>query len=272
MLITQISKETEMKKLFCLLALKAVCFSVLSLVVFSNNTGAETTLLRTYFHSDAPPRYFEINNMDTGICLDIIHELNARLEPNGISIVNPNNEKVPVKRIQYYLEQNAEIDLFVGAALTEDLVASGIQFSVPLYSLNGAFAKRRDDPFVFVNPDSLKGLTVGVLRGSRSVETMTNIEGVTVEETSTMEQSLKKLAVGRVDLVYYHDMGLAWQIKHFNLGDNVVLAEMDEKFDSAPHYIIFSKNASQKIITAINTAIESMQADGSMDRILQKYR
>ena len=260
-----------MKKLFYLLGLNAVCFSVVSLVVFSHNAFAEKTLLHTYFHSDAPPRYFEINNMDTGICIDIIHELNARLEPRGISIVNPNNEKAPVARISYYLEHNEEIDLFVGAAQTDDLVKKGIQFSVPLYPLNGAFAKRKDDPFVFVNTDSLKGLTVGVLRGSRSVQTM-NIEGVTVEETNTMEQSLKKLAAGRVDLVYYHDMGLAWQIKNFNLGSDVVLVDMPEKFDSSPHYIIFSKNVSQKIITEINMAIESMQADGSIDRILQKYR
>ena len=87
-----------------------------------------------------------------------------------------------------------------------------------------------------------------------------------------MEQSLKKLAAGRVDLVYYHDMGLAWQIKNFNLGNNVVLVDMPEKFDSSPHYIIFAKNASQKMMTEINAAIESMQADGSINRILQKYR
>ena len=59
-----------MKKLFYLLGLNAVCFSVVSLVVFSHNAFAEKTLLHTYFHSDAPPRYFEINNMDTGICID----------------------------------------------------------------------------------------------------------------------------------------------------------------------------------------------------------
>jgi polar amino acid transport system substrate-binding protein len=244
---------------------------MLAAVFWSGNSAfAEKTLLYTYFQDDSPPRYFERNNGDTGICVDIIDALNARLEPLEIAIINPEKQKVPRKRITEYLKASEEIDLFVGGAKTEEMEEWG-QFSVPLYPLKSTFAKRRDDPSLYVDSDSVKGLTVGVLRGSRSVQTMNQIEGVTVEETNTMEQSLKKLAAGRVDLVYYHNMGLGWQIKSFNLGDHMVVVD-EYKSEPISHYIIYSKTVSPNIIAEIDTVIESMQTDGTLDRILEKYK
>ncbi|MBV1909815.1 MAG: ABC transporter substrate-binding protein [Kangiellaceae bacterium] len=240
-------------------------------LLLGGNTHAGQTLLRTYFQNDAPPRYYEIDSINTGICIDIINEINARLAIKGIVIVNIESQKAPTKRIIHYLNVKEEIELFVGGAKTKTRLRGGAQFSIPLYPLNGTFAKRQDNPFVFVDKASLKGLTVGVLRGSRSVVAMTNITDILVEQSDTMEQSLKKLAAGRIDLVYYHDMGLAWQIKSFKLDDRLELVNQHDYIESNPHHIIYSKNVAADVIEKIDVVIESMQTDGSMALILDKY-
>lgn len=233
---------------------------------------AQKTILHTYYHDNAPPRYFVLNNMDTGICVDIIKELNVRLESKGISIINLGDQRVPVKRILRYLENDIEIDLFVGSAKTKKRIKAGLKFSVPIYPLYGTFAKRIDDPFVIRDTNSLRGMAIGVLRGSRSVQTMNQIEGITVVETNSMELGLKMLAVGRIDLVYYHHMGLAWQIKGYGLADKLMLVNEHEYIESAPHYIVFSKKFSNDIIAEINKVIESIQENGIIDNILEKYK
>lgn len=249
-----------------------VIFTLLSSLCLSLQICAKQIHLYTYFQNNAAPRYMLSNDIPTGIGVDILAQLNILLKPHEISIININNDSVPITRILHSLEKNEKIDLFVGGAKTKARMLLGVQFSIPIYPLFGTFAKHKQNPFIYNNKDSLKEMTVGVLRGSRSVQTMSKFEGVKIEKTNTMQQSLKKLASGRIDLVYYHAMGLAWQIKKSNLKEQLTLIDKHENIESAPHYILFSSRTSPDIIALINNLIKTMHNDGSIGHILNKYR
>lgn len=226
--------------------------------------------LKTQFQYNAPPRYFVEGEIDKGVCIDIINVLNTRMM-GDFRIYNPGNRHIPVSRIFNTIKNN-EIDIWVGSAKTDERQLAGIKFSIPLYNLKGAFAKRSDFNFKFINAASLQGVRVGVLRGSRSIETMRSFSGVEILEFNTMEQALKGVASGRIDLAYYHDMGLKWQIKYYEFRDKLTLAELSISIESAPHYIMFSPSVSDDIISYYNRFIDEMINDGTMQEILDKYR
>jgi len=238
----------------------------------TSHASSEKIKLTTYFQNNSPPKYIESNQSYTGICVDIINEINARLDSSDIAIHNPDQITVPVKRIMKYLELNREIDLFVGAAKTQARMDNIGNYSTALYAIKGTFAKRKTNDFVFRDRESLNGLTIGVLRGSSTVEVMNSVVGVNVVQTNTIEQSLKMLAADRVDLVYYHDLGLLWQINSLNLSSLISMVDEHEYLEQGFQYILYNKNVPKGAITKVDQVILSMHVDGSIDKILKKYQ
>jgi len=247
-----------------------IIVTILGLFCVTSYASSEKIQLTTYFQNNSPPKYIESNQSYTGICIDIINELNARLD--DITIINPEQVKVPVKRIMKYLELNKEIALFVGAAKTQARMDNIGSYSAALYAIKGTFAKRKTNDFVFRDRESLNGLTIGVLRGSSTVALMNSIVGVNVVQTNTIEQSLKMLAVDRVDLVYYHDLGLNWQITSLNLRDLVELVDEHQYLESGFQYILYNKNVLNEVIAKVDTVINAMHADGTIKKIIKKYQ
>jgi len=237
----------------------------------SQITLADKVRLYTYFQENAAPRYMLVDGQTRGIAVDIIQQLNVLLQAYDIVIINRSVSNIPMKRILHSMQHNEQIDLFVGAAKTVERIQKGVRYSIPLYPLRGTFAKRAQNPFIFKNITSLNNMTVGVLRGSRSVQTMSSIAGVRIEKTNTMQQSLQKLASGRIDLVYYHELGLAWQIKNSPLKEQLTLINEHQYIETAPHYIIYASRTPSHIIDTINTIIKQMQVNGSLDKILNNY-
>jgi len=228
--------------------------------------------LNTYFQNNSPPRYIEFNQKTTGICIDIIDEINKRLESKKIIITNPNQIKVPMKRIIKYIELNKEIDIFVGAAKNQARINHVGKYSTPLFSIIGTFAKNKTNDFFYSGKDSLKGLSTGVLRGSISESMLQDIAGVNVVPTNTIEQSLRMLAANRIDLVYYHDLGLNWQIRSLKLNKKIEVVNAHQYLEQGHQYILYTNRVSKEVITKINKVITSMHADGSMHSIIKKYQ
>jgi len=252
--------------------LKNFLLSLFVLLLFIlPHASAERIVLNTFFQNEAPPRYFVENSKDTGIAIDIITALNQRLDKANIVIKNNTNAKVPMKRIVRYLEQGKDIELFVGGAKNLQRMAMGQQFSRPLYMLTVTFAKHRDNDFTYSSISSLDNLHIGVLRGGRSEQMLKTLSNAHVFSINTIEQGLQMLALKRIDLLSYHQLGLAWNIQHLALNDTLVLISPDEYLEQIPHYIIYSKNISKSLIATIDTVIEAMKKDGTMNHILAKY-
>ncbi len=243
------------------------------LVILSPLIRADERLLKTYVQSDAPPRYIYSEKGSGGVCMDIINEINRRLNGNGNANIEVENKSVPIKRILDYLVSERKISVFVGSAKTEERKNLNLQFSSPLYPIQTSFAKRSGDEFQYLDDSSLDGKIISVLRGSRSDTLVNRFGKSTIVRANSIEQSLHMLSAGRVDLVYYHDLGLAWQIRDLGLVDQISLVGDHISFnDASEHFILYSKSVPKDIVARIDVEINKMKADGTIDSILKKYR
>lgn len=261
--------EKDMKKMRrqkSRLMISALIFSFFLFFELSNSYAAKIVLL-TRTQNNAPPRYFVKNGISTGICVDMIDELNIRLEKDNISIKTEKGS-LPLRRLMKYLE-NGTIDIVVGLSKNKKR-ENKFHITIPIYPLTMSFAKRQADPFEYTDIDSLRGVKIGTLGGASSSKTMKKIDGAYVSETTTIEQALKKLKAGRINLVFYHNLGLSWQIKEFNLSNDLLLVK--NPFLSKGHHIAISKKVSPDVVSKINMAIKSMRSGGVIDKILAKYK
>ena len=132
------------------------------------------------------------------------------------------------------------------------------------------FAKNANDPFEYTGPESLIGKRIGTLRGAASSTQMKEINGVNVAEVTLMKQNMEKLLLKRVDLVYYHQMGLFWEIKEGGFSKEIVIAK--NPFEVKSHYIMFAKSVPPSVVDAVDKAVYALTASGKIAKILAEYQ
>ena len=141
----------------------------------------------------------------------------------------------------------------------------------PLFEFRPIFAKVVGDQFEYTDAESLRGKSVGTELGSEFSRQMQAIPGVQVEEVTAMQQNLLKLLARRIDLVYYHRIGLEWEIKESGFTGRIAFTECGP--DGAQmHYVMFSKKVSQSVIDEIDRALTAMKEDGTIATILAAYK
>ena len=123
----------------------------------------------------------------------------------------------------------------------------------------------------YTDAASLEGKAIGTERGSEFDRQMRELSGVKVEEVTSMRQNILKLLAHRVDLVYYHQLGLEWEIKEGGFANQIALTK-NSFGDVKMHYVMFSKSVPQNVIDEIERALISMKADGTIDTILAAYK
>ena len=166
--------------------------------------------LKTVYQKDSPPKYIHESDQVFGLCVDIINALNSRLREHNIRIVSIDNE-MPFARLRKHLELG-EIDVFFG--LTKNKEREKLyRYANHLYEIYYTFAKLKLNPFEYTGEASLQDKLVGVLRGTNSAKIISRIQEVKVSKINTVPTALKMLMLKRIDLVYYHNLGLEWNIK-----------------------------------------------------------
>ena len=163
-----------------------------------------------------------------------------------------------------------KLQMFIGLTHEPSRDAQFVFGQAPLYELQMVFAKNSNDPFEYTGPESLVGKTVGTLRGAASSDQMKEMQGITVDEVTLMKQNLEKLAMKRIDLVYYHQMGLLWEIKEGGFSKGIVIAK--NPLESKSHYIMFTKSVPPSIIAAIDKAVLALNASGKIAKIVADYQ
>lgn len=127
-------------------------------------------------------------------------------------------------------------------------------------------------PFAFAGVESLKGKTVGVIRGwsyGDAFDSAVKSGAIKAEETESDTLNLKKLALGRIDAVLAVRESGAGAIASETLGDKV--AALDPPLSSSPTYLAFAKSAGKTdLLARFNEAIAAMRADGSFDKVVSE--
>ena len=247
---------------------RLLMYVVVGLFVFTSGIGwSAETVLTTGYQQDSPPRYFYEGGKDQGVCIDLINALNEKLAKQNIRIVSSGTYSLA--RINTMMEKN-ELNVFVGLMKTPEREQKFVFSSVPVFGVRGQFAKLASDPFEYTGEMSVRGKRVGVLRGAAINQLITKMPDIRTVETATVHESLLKLREREVDLVFYHDLGLGWDIKDGGFTGQIVLA--NKPFEADSQYIMFTKQVPQEVRAAIANALLDLDREGTIDKILKAYR
>ncbi len=149
-----------------------------------------------------------------------------------------------------------------------------LQFSDPYYENVIRFLKRKKDPLRFRSYDDLRNLIVGVATGYAYGEEFERAQGFLKIAKNHVIQNLLLLQQGRIDLT----LGDEWVLRH-QLTQYFPSAVDEFEFMGQPvarrglHIAVSRTRPDHKeIIAAFNKSLAAMKADGSMEKLLNKYR
>jgi len=246
---------------------RILMYVVLGTLVFTSIGWSAETVLQTGYQQDSPPRYFVDGGKDKGVCIDVINALNEKLAKQNIRIVPTGTYSLA--RINTMMAQN-ELNLFVGLMKSPEREKNFVFSSVPVFGVRGQFAKLSSDPFEYTGEMSVRGKRVCVLRGAAINQLITKMPDIRFVEAATIHECLLKLREREVNLTFYHDLGLGWDIKDGGFSKQIVLA--NKPFEADYQYIMFSKQVPQNVKVAIENALGDLQKEGTTDKILKAYK
>ncbi len=177
----------------------------------------------------------------------------------------------PQKRIYYYLMEGI-IDVHLGlsrSSAREKVFVHG----VPLYTVNHLAAVRSDDAVEIDGFDDIRMLgDKGIIltpMGTGVSKYLLKREGLQIDDgAKNMNNNLQKLQSKRGRFVYYHSLGLLYEVnKPVNRGKFRVLPL---SFREYQHWIVFSRKVDPKVIEAISKVIKSAKRSGEWDQVLDQ--
>ena len=214
---------------------------------------------------DPYPPFGDPKNPNGGLAIEIIR---AAYKTQGHEITM---EFVPWARAEAGVK-NGSYDIVPYTWRTEARVKV-LLFSVPYAIGNVRFIKRKGDPFEFNGLDSLKGKRVGTVRGYGYGDAFANSTLFTSEAGNDLMTNVKKLLRDRVDLTLEDEI----------VARSVISAADPQALDHIefvktplsvnPLYVTagLQNPKAQEIIGAFNKGLETIRANGTLDRIMKRY-
>lgn len=175
---------------------------------------------------------------------------------------------MPWKRLQTYLE-NGTLDIIVGMAKNKTRVKKYVFSKEPLYTVRSVFAVLLKSTFEYHSPEDLYGKHVIAIQGTKTAKSLKLTPSTNIVLTNSPTAALKMLLAKRGDVVFYHDMGLAYIIKTNHWKNLIRLEHGIEEYD---HYIGYNKKVPNKVRSAIDKQLAEMKKDGTLKQILNRYR
>ncbi len=133
------------------------------------------------------------------------------------------------------------------------------------------FVKSKGSDFEFRGIDSLKGLTVGVVRDYGYGDEFMNATGFNREAAPDFLTNAKKVVAGRVDLTVEDEVVASSLLMGTDLADKIAFTE--NALTVEPLYVTsgLANPRHKELIEAFNRGLEEIKKDGTYDRILGNY-
>lgn len=201
----------------------------------------------------------------SGIDIDLILALEARLS-RKIEI-----QRVPWARALDMMRQG-QADLITGIAWTAERSDYMLYAPTSYSAVHPRFFTQKGKAGTVRSYADLKGKSIGQSTHSAYFEPYNSDTGLDKVNLSTEIQILQLLAIGRIDLAIGTEPNLSWDIAR--LGYKEVLEPTSwQPSSNTPLFVAVSKKSEAlALVDKIDTAIKAMQADGSLQAILDKYR
>lgn len=151
--------------------------------------------------------------------------------------------------------------------------AQVVSFCFPTYYYAEALVVAKGNPKKLSSLEDLTGHKVGTLLGSNYAEWLAEVPGVAVETYQDWVQMLPELANGRLEAVIYDQPVMAASIKdHPEWPVELVAAYKPRSVRNPNAYSRYAfRQADIQLVTAFSAAIEWMQYNGEMQKILAAW-
>lgn len=240
------------------------------LIITTISLQARPIALKTAAQKSYPKYYFNDSsskNME-GLCIEIMQAIH-KIDPD--IRFTTSNELEPLARIISHLKRS-RIDAFVGLSRSEER-KKFLNFSIPIYELHRVVAARQNDDVQIGSYADIRALKTdnGIMSlfGSNNLAVLKQHQLNITGTPSSVAQGLLMLIKYRGRFFSYHDLGIINTIKKNNMGDKVkILPTYLETFEQ---HIAYPKTVPQNTIRRIDSAIRTLQQNGNMQIILDRY-
>lgn len=222
----------------------------------------------TLFASEAtPPKQYSDNGVPKGYAIDLAVGAMRRA---GFT---PTVVTAPWPRAVAQAEAGGGI--ITGFSRTSERDQAFL-FSIPLFEDTVILVQRADATFDFLTVDSLIGRRIGTARGARYSSDLDQImHKINLYEDSNQENRLRMLAEGRVDAAIFPGgrQTVVYTANKIGLPINLFAIPLRPITLDANHIGVGRAlpNANT-VMQRLNSAIDVMRLDGTIDAILAKYR
>lgn len=196
----------------------------------------------------------------------------------GSEILHAAAHAASLKATIHYLPLARYEQLAAGNRLGNPLYFVGQEFGavVPLIATHAVFCyyqPHHAEEIQYRSLADLKGMTLGVIRGTLEDIEAFRTRGVAVEESTTLDALFRKLRAGRVDLVLVIDVMAHYQIERLFPGESERFLMIEVPNGITPVAVMLDQqdpNAA-RLGAAIRQGMNEIINDGSYYRILTKY-
>jgi polar amino acid transport system substrate-binding protein len=240
----------------------SLCLGLLATLAMAAEPAPKLQLVNDVY----PPFVLEKNNpLGEGIDIEIAREALRRGGGYEIEVT-----LVPWKRVLHML-QIGEADLTTTITRTDEREtfldwSRGYRASTTysFYTSTASNIRTMND---------LNGKTLGVTRGYKYPEKITSIPNVVLDESNSIEGTLKKLAAGRVNAIVINGAVGQWKINRLGLTERIGKPAFTfVNPDKSPTLMAFSKKRNPSpALQAMNRGLAEMIRDGSLQKIERKY-
>jgi len=204
-----------------------------------------------------------------GLCMELLRAV-ERVDPGlrfqGLEL------RAPLRRIERMLAQG-EIDVFFCLLKSPERLQQWRYLPVPLYRIRHMVVQRTSDETELRHMQDLVAASqkkpVLVTQGTVLAQTLAQAQ-VKSGEAPSEREALQMLLLGRTDAVYGQDVNLLRNIREAGFGDRLRLSPT--VFHEDIQYVTVSKQVSPEIAQRLTLALQTLERDGTLKTLAEKYR
>jgi polar amino acid transport system substrate-binding protein len=232
----------------------------IGLLLFLNASSAQR--LTVYCEEDFPVQYYDKSGHLTGFSIEIVREIQKRLNIDG------DVQVVPWSRGMDKLNNDPNTMLITMAKTPEREPL--YQWVGPIISVDyGLYGKANSDIKIKSLEDAKKVKSIGVYRNDIRDQTLTRLGFKNLDRADSNTSSFKKLMIGRISLYAENKLGAERIAISLGYRPNVIKLI----FPLFKSYLYFgvSRNTSPEIVQKWNDALSTMKKDETFLAIQKKY-
>ncbi len=227
---------------------------------FAISASSAADVLKVATAPNYPPfEFIDDSNKIAGFDIDLLAAVAAKTGVKYELVAMSFDAIIPALK-------SGKIDGAISAMSATPQRIKAIDFTKPYYTTENLFIKRADNAGL-TDKNGLKGKKIGVQLGTVQEIAANEINGAKVAASEDIFGAIMALKSGKIDAVLVDSsIGYGYLKKNSDLVEFLKEPDGSEGFSMA-----FDKGKQSDFIAKFNAAVEELKADGSFDKLLEKY-